>query len=167
MCVCVCGLNYRPIFRLLIIPYLVTPKFCAKGKCPIIILRLFHHPTSGLPKMAAKEPHFYAGWSKSPCAQHTSFLPHYVAQSDCLAADHQGQGDRRLKLTPSVIPNSNYVIMVSDWNCLNIFACFLYRNYQAHREGHKLLCSDTPVVCTGFWNQKYGLWILDSEVINF
>jgi hypothetical protein len=40
--------------------------------------------------------------------------PHYVAQSDCLAADRQGQGDTRLTLTPSVIPNSNYVIMVSD-----------------------------------------------------
>jgi hypothetical protein len=30
----------------------------------------------------------------------------------------------RLTLTPSVIPNSNYVIMVSDWNCLKSFACF-------------------------------------------
>jgi hypothetical protein len=38
----------------------------------------------------------------------------YLAQSDCLAADRQGQGDTRLTLTPSVIPNSNYVIMVSD-----------------------------------------------------
>jgi 6-phosphogluconolactonase/glucosamine-6-phosphate isomerase/deaminase len=34
--------------------------------------------------------------------------------SDCLVANHQGQGDTRLTLTPSVIPNSNYVIMVSD-----------------------------------------------------
>jgi hypothetical protein len=42
------------------------------------------------------------------------FLPHYLAQSDCLAADRQGQGDTRLTLTPSVIPNSNYVIMVND-----------------------------------------------------
>jgi hypothetical protein len=25
-------------------------------------------------------------------SQHTSFLPHYLAQSDCLAADRQGQG---------------------------------------------------------------------------
>jgi hypothetical protein len=33
---------------------------------------------------------------------------------DCLASDRQGQGDTRLTLTPSVIPNSNYVIMVSD-----------------------------------------------------
>jgi hypothetical protein len=29
-------------------------------------------------------------------------------------ADRQCQGDTRLTLTPSVIPNSNYVIMVSD-----------------------------------------------------
>jgi hypothetical protein len=28
---------------------------------------------------------------------------------------------RRLTLTPSVIPNSNYVIMVSDLNCLKFF----------------------------------------------
>jgi hypothetical protein len=40
------------------------------------------------------------------------FLPHYLAQSDWLAADRKGQGDTRLTLTPSVIPNSNYVIMV-------------------------------------------------------
>jgi hypothetical protein len=33
---------------------------------------------------------------------------------DCLAADRQGLGDARLTLTPSFIPNSNYVIMVSD-----------------------------------------------------
>jgi hypothetical protein len=45
---------------------------------------------------------------------YTSFLPHYLAQSDCLAADRQGQWDTRLILTPSVIPNSNYVSMVSD-----------------------------------------------------
>ena len=54
----------------------------------------------------------------------------------CLAADRQGQGDIRMTLTPSVIPNSNYVIMVSDWNCLKyyIFSCFLYCNRQVHRD---------------------------------
>jgi hypothetical protein len=41
-------------------------------------------------------------------------LPYYLAQSDCLAADRQGQGDTRLTLMPSVIPKSNYVIVVSD-----------------------------------------------------
>jgi hypothetical protein len=50
----------------------------------------------------------------TPLSQHTSFLPHYLAQSDCLAANRQGQGDTRLTLMPSVIPNSNYVITVSD-----------------------------------------------------
>jgi hypothetical protein len=39
---------------------------------------------------------------------------HYLVQSGCLAADWQGQGDTRLTLTPSVIYNSKYVIMVSD-----------------------------------------------------
>jgi hypothetical protein len=33
---------------------------------------------------------------------------------DFLAADRQGRRDTRLTLTPSVIPNYNYVIMVSD-----------------------------------------------------
>jgi hypothetical protein len=57
--------------------------------------------------------------------QHTTFLPHYLAQSDSLAADRQGQGDTRLTLTPSVIPKSNNVIMVSDWNCLKYF-CVIF-----------------------------------------
>jgi hypothetical protein len=44
----------------------------------------------------------------------------------------QGQEDTRLTLTPSVIPNSNYVIMVGDWKCLKfcIFCVFLYCNRQ-------------------------------------
>jgi hypothetical protein len=64
---------------------------------------------------------------KSLCTswlQYTSFLPYYLAQSDCLAADRQGQGDTRLTLTPSVIHNFNYLIMVSDWNSLNYFCVF-------------------------------------------
>jgi hypothetical protein len=32
--------------------------------------------------------------------------------------------DTTLTLTSSVIPNSNYVIMVNDWNCLKYFSCF-------------------------------------------
>jgi hypothetical protein len=44
-------------------------------------------------------------------SRHTSFLPRYLAQSVRLAADRQGQWDTRLTLTPSVIPNRNYVIM--------------------------------------------------------
>jgi uncharacterized protein YehS (DUF1456 family) len=43
---------------------------------------------------------------------------------DCLAADRQGQGDTRPTQTPSVNPNSNYVIMVSDWNRLKYFCVF-------------------------------------------
>jgi hypothetical protein len=42
--------------------------------------------------------------------------------------------DTRLTLTPSVIPNSNYVIMVSNWNCLKYFYVFLYCNHQVHRD---------------------------------
>jgi hypothetical protein len=42
--------------------------------------------------------------------------------------------DTRLTLTPSVIPNSNYVIMVIDWNWLTKFCVFLYCNHQVHRD---------------------------------
>jgi hypothetical protein len=38
------------------------------------------------------------------------------SKSNCLAADRQGMGGTRLTLTQYVIPNSNYVIMVSDCN---------------------------------------------------
>jgi hypothetical protein len=41
-------------------------------------------------------------------------LPQNLSQSDCLAADRQDQGNTTLTLTPSDIPNSNYVTMVSD-----------------------------------------------------
>jgi hypothetical protein len=86
----------------------------------------------------------YTGWSKvsvhlmttiqidASNVQSSNF--HYLTKSDCLAADRQCQGDTRLTLTPSVIHNSNYVIMVSDWNCLTYFCVFLYCNHQAHRD---------------------------------
>jgi hypothetical protein len=41
--------------------------------------------------------------------------------------------DIRLNLTPPVIPNSHYVIMVSDWNGLKYFCVFLCRNHQVHK----------------------------------
>jgi hypothetical protein len=41
----------------------------------------------------------------------------------------------RLTLTPSVIHNSNYAIMVSNWNCLKYFCWFFwYYNHQVHRD---------------------------------
>jgi hypothetical protein len=43
--------------------------------------------------------------------------------------------DTRLTLTPSVSPNSNYVIMVCGGNCLKYFCVFLYYNHQLHRDG--------------------------------
>jgi hypothetical protein len=42
--------------------------------------------------------------------------------------------DTRFTLTPSVIPNSNYVIMLSDLNCLKYFWVFLYCNRQVYRD---------------------------------
>jgi 6-phosphogluconolactonase/glucosamine-6-phosphate isomerase/deaminase len=41
-------------------------------------------------------------------------LQKVFVQSVCLTAHHQDQGDTRLTLTSSVIPNSNFVIMASD-----------------------------------------------------
>jgi hypothetical protein len=82
-------------------------------------------------KVAAKKPNVQGD---QKVAVHLSLLPHYLAQSDCLAADRQDQGDTILTLTLSVIPNSNYVIMVSDWNSLKYFCVFLYCNHQVHRD---------------------------------
>jgi hypothetical protein len=65
----------------------------------------------------------YTGWSKNLCAPDDYNTEYYLTQSDCLAADRQGQGDTRLTLSPSVIPNSNYV---SDWNCLKYFCFFFF-----------------------------------------
>jgi hypothetical protein len=64
------------------------------------------------------------GWSKSLCLPDDYNTEIYLAQSDCLTANRQGQRDTRLIQTPSVFPNSNYVIMVSDWNCLIYFCMF-------------------------------------------
>jgi hypothetical protein len=59
-----------------------------------------------------------------------------IQRTPCQSPDihHQGQGDTRLTLMPSVIPNSNYIIMVSDWNFLKYFCLFLYYNYQVFRD---------------------------------
>jgi hypothetical protein len=58
------------------------------------------------------------------------------ATSNVQSVPHQSsdQGDTRPTLTLSVIPNSNCVIMVSDWNCLKYFCLFLYCNHQVHRD---------------------------------
>jgi hypothetical protein len=57
----------------------------------------------------------YTGWSKSLCAPDDYNTECYKLCSKCPPPGS------RLTLTPSVIPNSNYVIMVSDWNCLKYF----------------------------------------------
>jgi hypothetical protein len=61
-------------------------------------------------------------------------------------ADRMVQGDTRLTLTPSVIPSSNYVIVVNDWNCLKYFCVFLYCNHQVHRD---------------FWITLYIFWVME------
>jgi hypothetical protein len=96
-----------------------------------------------------------------------------MAQSDCLAADRQGQGDTRLTLTPSVIPNSNYVIMVGDWNCLKYVCVFLYSNHQVHRDFLITLYSNTKMVprdilqsCELFEPSLQKLLFCLSELVN-
>jgi hypothetical protein len=78
--------------------------------------------------------HDNTGWSKSLYAPDDFNTNIYKLCSNCPPASLQtfidrareGGGDTRIILTPSVIPNSNYVIMVGDWDCLKycIFACF-------------------------------------------
>jgi hypothetical protein len=43
-----------------------------------------------------------------------SSLPHYMSQYGRMAGDRQDQGDTRLRLTPSVILNCNYIIILRD-----------------------------------------------------
>jgi hypothetical protein len=65
----------------------------------------------------------------------------------------------RLTLTPSVIPNSNYVIIVSDWNCLKYFYVFLYCNHQVHRDfliTLYIMIKEAWINCSVYW-ERYGL----------
>jgi hypothetical protein len=57
-----------------------------------------------------------------------------VQRSDCFLSDRQGQGDTRLTLMPFIVPNSNYVLMVNNWNCLKHICVLLYCNHQMHRD---------------------------------
>jgi hypothetical protein len=41
-------------------------------------------------------------------------LQAFIDTPNCILEDGQSQGNTGLALTPSVIPNYNYVIMVSD-----------------------------------------------------
>jgi hypothetical protein len=67
----------------------------------------------------------------------------------------QVQGDTRLTLKPSVIPISNYVIMVRDWKCLNICSCFLYCNHQVHRDVLIVLYIYTPEIIVHWITPKH------------
>jgi hypothetical protein len=98
------------------------------GIVVIHLVYILHHTERHVPVGT------YAFQQIKPLSQHTSSFRHYLAQSDCLAADRLGQ-DTRLALTPSVTPNYEYVIMVCNRNCLKycILRCFLYCNRQVHR----------------------------------
>jgi hypothetical protein len=88
--------------------------------------------------------YYYTGWSKYVCTwwlQHKKLQVIFKLYPALLlalvwpATVRQGQGDARLTLTPSVIRNFKYVIIVSDWNCLKyLCVLFLYCNYQMDRD---------------------------------
>jgi hypothetical protein len=68
------------------------------------------------------------GWSKSLCAPDIYNTENYKYCSKCpppvsrqLLTRHR---DTRPTLVPSVIPNPNYDIIVSNWNCLISFCVF-------------------------------------------
>jgi hypothetical protein len=79
--------------------------------------------------------------------------------------------DTKPTLTPSVIPNFNYVIMVSDWNSLKYFCIFLYCNHHVNRNflitlynsyqllymysEYLLMMGNMPETCRG-WVAKYS-----------
>jgi hypothetical protein len=64
------------------------------------------------------------GWSKSLCTWWLKYRKLQV-MFKLSPASLQTFIDTRPTLTPSVVPNSNYVIMVSDWNGLKYFCVFL------------------------------------------
>jgi hypothetical protein len=68
-----------------------------------------------------------SGWSNVPCYK-------LRVTFKVSPASLQTFIDTRLTLTLSVIPNSNYVIMVSNFNCLKYFFMFVYYNHQVHRD---------------------------------
>jgi hypothetical protein len=78
-------------------------------------------------------PHTYMVIKKSIC---TGWLQHRKLQVmfKVSPSDRHGKGGTRLTLTQSVISHSNYVIMVSDWNCLKYFCVFFHGNHQVHRD---------------------------------
>jgi hypothetical protein len=73
------------------------------------------------------------GWSKSLCAPDDYNTQSYKLMFKLSPASLQNLRDTRLTLTPSVIPNSKYVIMVIE-NFKNIFAFLLCCNHQVDRE---------------------------------
>jgi hypothetical protein len=108
------------------------------------------------------------GWAK--ISVHLMITIKYLAQYECLVADRQDQGDTRLTLAPSVILNYNYVIMVSDWNCLTYFCEFFYSNYQINRVFLLLLCVIFWVVPRRvvFNSRRFGtMSVPSSEAIGY
>jgi hypothetical protein len=67
--------------------------------------------------------------------------------------DRPGQGDTRLTLTPSVIPNANYVIMLSDLNCLKYFCVFFVLQSSGAQRlfDHSVVLSRIAAVGKEFW----------------
>jgi hypothetical protein len=57
----------------------------------------------------------------------------------------------RLTLTPSVIPDSNYVVMVSNWKCLKYYCVFFFVLQLSGAQRF----FDHPVLCHWEWQRVY------------
>jgi hypothetical protein len=112
----------------------------------LILARIFHHyvpkstddyfgPTTEAVKKIQTGLHThthtqtvvkYTEWLKSLCAPNDYNTESVPRLSPDIYWHHQGHGDTRLTLTPSVISNSIYVVTVSEWSCLKYFCVFFW-----------------------------------------
>jgi hypothetical protein len=116
--------------------YFTYHQFNSQKFYTVLTLRLcFSYGSQNRQPYTTLSDWFCTGWSKSLCApdydtESLSIVQNVPRQSpdidtpNCFLEDRQGQGDTRLTLTPSVIPNSIHVIVVSDWNLLKYFCVF-------------------------------------------
>jgi hypothetical protein len=128
LCMCVCLLpSFCIVFPTLsfVCPVTITPPLPSQLFSVLKHWIEFHiYPSDGIPNTEVPYvPRFYIGWSKSLC---TWWLQYRKLQVMFKVSPTSLQTfiNTRLTLLPSVMSNSNYVIMVSNWNCLWYFCVF-------------------------------------------
>jgi hypothetical protein len=100
---------------------------CVRVICPAVA-------SLSKPKYRVIKKSLFTWWLQYGMLQviFNSFLASLLGSIWLLGNRPPGPGG--LTLTPSVIPNSNYVIIVSDWNRLKYFCVCLYCNQKVHRD---------------------------------